>query len=397
MRCGYFDTFSGAAGDMILSALVDAGAPFDLLRDLPDRLKLPEASVRCERTHRAGLAATRVSVHIAPDSRPPHRHLSNILQIISTAGLSPATTERASDIFRRLAEAEATAHGIEIEKVHFHEVGAADAIIDIVGACLGIESLELQRITCSPIPVGSGTAHCEHGELPVPTPATAMLLRGVPLANCALTGEMTTPTGAAILTTLADDFTPLPPMRIDAIGHGAGTREIPNRANILRLFVGESAVNADERLETIAILETQLDDATPQALAHACQQLLGAGALDAFITPIVMKKGRPGHLLSALCRPEDVSTLEDILFAETPTLGIRRRLCERRALPREHVTVQTPFGEIRVKLARQQREILQASPEYEDCAAAAARHGVALHRVQEAALEAYARLRQDDG
>ena len=386
MRCGYIDCFSGAAGDMILAALLHAGLKRDVLADVVARLKLPGVTLRVENVQRGGIAATHVRIEVGAEGHEHHRHLPDILRIIEGAGLSATVAERATRIFTRLAEAEAQVHGIAVDQVHFHEVGAADAIVDIVGACAGVEALGLDTITCSPIPTGTGTVRCEHGVLPVPAPATAELLRGVPLAACDEPAELTTPTGAAILTTLATAFGPRPEMRIQAIGYGAGSRELTTRPNVLRLIVGEPVTPPSGPDEPVVVLETQVDDATGQVVAHACERLLAAGALDACIVPIIMKKGRPGQLLTVLCRPDDATALEDLLFRETTTFGVRRHECLRRTLAREHATVATRFGPIRVKVGRRGAEVVQAWPEYEDCAAAARQHGVALRAVQDAAL-----------
>jgi pyridinium-3,5-bisthiocarboxylic acid mononucleotide nickel chelatase len=386
MRCGYFDCFSGAAGDMILAAMVHAGLAVETLHDVVRRLRLPGVTVHAEPVRRGGFAATHVKIEVGPEARKHHRHLPDILALIDGAGLSAGVTARARQVFTRLAEAEATVHGIPVEKVHFHEVGAADAIVDIVGACAGVEALGLETITCSPIPTGSGTVQCEHGTLPVPAPATAELLRGVPLAACDEPGELTTPTGAAVLTTLAESFGPLPAMRMTSIGCGAGTRENRSRPNVLRLLIGEQSQTLPDEEDRVVVLETQLDDATGQTIAFAIARLLAAGALDAFALPIVMKKGRPGQLLTVLCAREAVPALEDVLFGETTTFGIRQFECLRHKLAREHVSVQTRFGPIRVKVGRRGTQVVQAWPEFEDCAAAAHEKGVPLRTVQDAAL-----------
>jgi hypothetical protein len=375
---------------MILAALVDAGLDPQVLHDTVARLGLPGVTLQTERLRRGGLAATHVRVNFGPEAGRHHRHLPDILKIISQAGLAADVSSQATRIFQRLATAEASVHGIPIEQVHFHEVGAADAIVDIVGACAGIAALRIESIVCSPIPTGSGTVHCEHGVLPVPAPATAELLRGVPLAACDEPGELTTPTGAAILTTLASSYGPLPPMRIDRVGYGAGTREGHTRPNLLRLLIGELATAPAGEEDRVTVLETHVDDATGQNLAFAVTRLLDAGALDAFLVPIFMKKGRPGQLLTVLARSEQVAALEDILFRETTTFGVRRHECQRRTLVREHATVTTPFGPIRVKIGRGGGQAVQAWPEFEDCAAAATKSGVPLRDVQQAALRAWA-------
>ncbi len=386
MRCGYFDCFSGAAGDMILGAMAHAGLSPDLLREVVARLGIPGIELQVRKVDRRGLAATHVNVSLSADVQPKHRHLPEILEIIRHSGLSQSVIDRATHIFTRLAQAEAAVHGVPPERVHFHEVGAADALVDIVGACAGLEGLQIERVVCSPLPTGSGSVHCEHGWLPVPAPATAELLRGVPLAPSDQPGELTTPTGAAILTSLAHSFGPLPPMRIASIGYGAGTRCDGPRPNVLRLLIGELTDSPGNDRERLTVLETQVDDATGQTVAFAIWRLLEAGALDAFSIPIVMKKGRPGQLLTVLCAPEQVDLMEEILFEETTTFGVRRHECLRRALPRRHVTVQTEFGPIRVKVGQRGDRVRQAWPEFEDCAVAARRCNVPLRTVQQAAL-----------
>lgn len=420
MPIAYFDCFSGAAGDMILAAMIDAGLPVDFLQDLLRRLKLPGVTLTAEKVKRHGLSATHVNVVVAPEAQKKHRHLHHILQIIDAAELPPTVAARAKAVFQRLAEAEAAVHGTSVEKVHFHEVGAADAIADIVGACAGFERLGLTRIFCSPIPTGHGTVTCEHGVMPVPAPATALLLREIPLADCEETGELITPTGAAILATAVERFGRRPPMRVGNVGVGAGTREGRTRPNILRLFVGEPLESAagqagpsdddPSAAGAVAVLECQVDDATGQALAYACERLLAAGALDAFLTPILMKKGRPAHLLTVLCRPAETAAIEALIFAETTTFGVRRTLHERTTLAREHVRVRLELPDasgvraadgsslvVRMKVGRLDGRVVQAWPEYDDCAAAAAATGRPLREVQQAALAAWARMNADRG
>lgn len=394
MRIGYFDCFSGAAGDMILAAAVDAGWPLDALRAVVERLGLAGVSVSAERVTRGGIAATHVRVSVDERQQSDRRHLPEIIKLIVDADLPAAVAQNALIVFQRLAEAEAAVHGIEVEQVHFHEVGATDALVDIVGACAGLAALGLERIVCSPVPTGYGTVTCAHGVLPVPAPATAELLRGVPLAACDEQAELVTPTGAAILTTLAEGFGPLPPMRLARVGYGAGTRAGQRRPNLLRLLIGDAAQPTAADRDEVVVLEAQVDDATGQAVAHACERLLAGGALDAFIVPIIMKKGRPGQLVTALCRPEDADALADLLLAETSTLGVRRTAAQRTKLPREVATVDTRFGPIRVKVAQRATGGRRAWPEYEDCASAARAAGVPLVDVQQEALRAWAQ--QDD-
>ncbi len=384
---------------MILAALVHAGLDVDVMHDVVRRLGLPEVALVTSPVRRGGLAAMHVRVEVGPASRKAHRHLPEILDIIERAGLAAPVAANARRIFERLASAEAAIHGIPPAKVHFHEVGAADAIVDIVGACAGLHALRIDRVVCSPIPIGSGTVTCEHGVLPVPAPATAELLRGVPIAACDVEGELTTPTGAAILTTLAAEYGPPPAMRLEAIGYGAGTREFRARANVLRVMVGTAGEGSEAGEERVVILETQLDDSNPQAVAFACERLLEAGALDVYTTPIGMKKSRPGVLLTALCRAESAAACEDVLFAETTTLGVRRSEATRQVLERTLEQIETPAGPIRVKVGRRGGRAVRAWPEYEDCAAAARRTGTPLRVVQEQALSAWQELngRRGDG
>jgi pyridinium-3,5-bisthiocarboxylic acid mononucleotide nickel chelatase len=346
--------------------------------------------MRVEPVTRGGLAAMHVEVEVDHAAHPHHRHLPEIAGLIVAAGLPGAVADRALAVFQRLARAEAAVHGIPIEQVHFHEVGAADAIVDIVGACAGIEFLGIEKVVCSPIPTGSGVVRCEHGVLPVPAPATANLLNGVPLAVCDEEGELTTPTGAAILTTLAESYGPLPSMRLETVGYGAGTRENRTRPNVLRLLVGQVEPEVSAERDFVAVLEAQVDDSTGQVVAYACERLLAVGALDAYIVPIIMKKGRPGQLMTVLCRPDDVAAMERVLFEETTTLGVRRHDAARTKLPRETVEVATRFGPIRLKLARPGEPDVQAWPEYEDCVAAARACGVPLREVQHEALRVWA-------
>jgi pyridinium-3,5-bisthiocarboxylic acid mononucleotide nickel chelatase len=391
----YIDCFSGVAGDMLLAALIDAGYPLEDLAALVQTLGLPGVSVRTERVKRHGLAALRAVVVIAADAPRKHRHLSHILKIIDAAELPPRVRQRASDIFRRLAEAEAHVHATSVEKVHFHEVGADDAIVDIVGVCAGLEHFGVQRILASAVPTGSGTVTCDHGVMPVPAPATAQLLRGVPLAACEEPGELTTPTGAAIVATLAESFGPLGDLTPAAIGIGSGTREGRTRPNILRVLIGESAHGAAAaglEQDTVAVLEAQVDDATGQAVAFAMGQMLEAGALDVFVVPIIMKKGRPGQLVTVLAAPTDAEKFERALLLHTSTIGVRRTMASRRKLARELVTVETSYGAIRIKASRG-AGIERATPEYEDCARAARNCDASLADVQAAAMSAYERGR----
>lgn len=388
MTIAYFDCFSGAGGDMIVAALLDAGANAEELRARLAPFHEPTAhgfALHIEKFKKQGFAATRFRVDLNNEIKQPHRHLKHVVQIISAANLPSHVAERAIAIFTRLAEAEAKVHGSTIEKVHFHEVGAIDAIIDVVGAVSALDMLGVERVICSAIPVGSGTIKCDHGIMPVPAPATAELLRGVPIASCDEVSELTTPTAAAILTTLAKSFGPLPAMHIRSVGYGAGTRDGITRPNVLRVLIGDATESAGG-LETdqVAVLETNLDDATPQAIGFCSERLLAAGAWDVFSMPIQMKKHRPGVMLTVLCAPNDAIAMERIIFAETPTLGIRRRIENRSKLARRIETVQTQFGPIRVKIG-EAHDVRTVAPEYEDCKTAALQHNVPLHDVMDAA------------
>lgn len=387
MTIAYFDCFNGAGGDMIAAALIDAGADPDALRAGLASLGLDGYRLEITKTRKQGFAATRFCVELDAQARRPHRHLKHVVEIIQRSSLSERVKQTSTRVFERLAAAEAKVHGCTIEQVHFHEVGAVDAILDVTAAALGLELLGIDRVECSPLPVGSGTVTCEHGVMPVPAPATAELLRGVPIAPTEETGELTTPTAAAILTTIAERFGPVPAMTLRGTGFGAGTRDGQHRPNLVRVLTGESLMATE--CDRVAVLETNLDNATPETLAYALERLLDAGALDAFTVPIGMKKGRAGVLLTVICDVERIAEFEDIVFAETPTLGIRRREMERTKLARKSETVTTPYGPIRIKVAERDGQIVTASPEYEDCRAAAKSRSAPLRVVMEAAWTAW--------
>lgn len=381
MNLAYFDCFSGAGGDMIVASLLDAGADGDALKEAIQSLGLSGYTLSIERVRKpasGGLAATRFDVELDRDQDQPHRHLAHIVKIIEGSALSASVRQKCVSIFRKLAEAEAKVHGTTIEQVHFHEVGAVDAIIDVVGAVYALELLSVDEVICSPIPTGSGTVDCAHGTMPVPAPATAELLVGVPLMPCEETGELITPTGAAVLTTLSRRFGSLPQMTLRSTGYGAGTREGKTRPNLLRVLIGEVAEEGEG--DTVVVLETNLDDTSPEIVGHCMERLMGAGALDAFSMPIQMKKSRPGVLLTVLCEPETENVMRGIVFAETSTLGIRRRVTERVKLVRHIETVVTRFGTIHMKVAMRDGAAT-ASPEYEDCKSASKQHQIPLQTV----------------
>jgi uncharacterized protein (TIGR00299 family) protein len=378
MRICYLDAFSGISGDMLVGALADAGA--GALGDGLAALGMG-ASYRFEKTLRGGIAATRF--HVEGGEGHGHRHLSQILDLIGKAALPERVKQNATAVFQRLAEVEARVHQVPIERVHFHEVGAVDSISDIVGACLGFELLGVDEIRCSPLNLGSGTVETAHGVLPVPAPATAALVEGKPVYARGPAVELTTPTGAAIATTLAASFGPLPPMRISATGYGAGARDFPEHANLLRVLIGEASGSSEAT--TVSVLEANIDDSSPEVLGYAMERLLDAGALDVTLSPIFMKKNRPGTLVRVIARPEDQERLAALLFAETTTLGLRIYPAERRVQARRTVEVQTPHGMVRVKVSEEGN----FAPEYEDCRRLALAAGVPLKQILAAANYAY--------
>jgi uncharacterized protein (TIGR00299 family) protein len=375
---------------MTLGALVDAGADLATIQSLIDSLELPSCELVATAVKKLGFRATQITVEHEPEHR--HRHLHHITKMIDGSRLSPRQQELAKRIFGRLAEAEAKVHGSTIEKVHFHEVGAVDSIADVVGAAIGFDLLGIERVVCSPIPTGHGFITIAHGRVSVPAPATAELLRGVPLAASNVEFELTTPTGAAIATALAESFGPVPAMKIERIGYGAGQKELAEQPNMLRLLVGEvvaASDNAPETSDTIWVLETNLDDISGEVIGYTTSQLFAAGALDVYTTAIGMKKNRPGVKLTVLCGRADLEKIESILFRETTTLGVRRWEAQRHKLERSAHTVDTPFGKIAGKLRRLPGQPALFAPEYDDCARAAAEHGVPLQAVLDAANRAF--------
>jgi pyridinium-3,5-bisthiocarboxylic acid mononucleotide nickel chelatase len=421
MRIGYLECFSGISGDMLLGALVDAGVPFESLAETAVALNVG-ARLEMRKVSRGGLAATKVDVitpeqpeteheghshsheheahahthpHEAPvvHSHAPHRHLSAILKIIASAPLSDVVKDRSTRAFQLLGEAEAAIHSIPIEKVHFHEVGAVDTIVDIVCSAYGAELLGVDRWLASPLNVGSGTVKCQHGTLPVPAPATLALLADAPVYAAGPPMERVTPTGAALLRMLNVHYETLPAMRVKATGYGAGGRETPGEPNLLRLLVGEVAENAAEssELESIAVIETVIDDSNPQVLAYVSELLLEAGAWDVYRVAVQMKKGRTGTQVTVLCRPDLVPALEEILFRETTTIGLHWRLEKKRSLKRDFAKVATRWGEVHIKVARwPSGKIANASPEYEDCRKLATQHAAPLKQVMQEAMQAFA-------
>ena len=390
MRVAWLECATGISGDMTLAALLDVGVDREAIEEAIGSLNLPNVRLRVETTVKGGFRATQVFVDHS--KQHAHRRLSDIRRILSQAKLTDRQRQIADRLFLTIAEAEARVHGSIAEKVHFHEVGAVDSIVDIVGAAVGFDLLKADQIVCHPIPTGRGFVDIDHGLCPVPAPGTAEILKGIPLADVPIEAELTTPTGAAIVSSLVDRFGPMPAMTVEQIGYGSGTMTFDERANILRLFVGEAAVAAN--MEWISLLETNLDDVSPETVGYTCDRLMQRGALDVYVTPVQMKKGRPGIILSVLTMPANVDCMEAILFQETGTLGIRRQLLERSTQHRDVVTVSTPWGDVRGKRSWQTGLAAGFTPEFEECAQVAAQSSVSLRDVYRAAESAFLKLNQ---
>jgi pyridinium-3,5-bisthiocarboxylic acid mononucleotide nickel chelatase len=452
MRIAYLECFSGISGDMFLGALIDAGVPPDLFTRTVEALGV-DARLEISRVDRSGISATKVDVIVVgekelpreefwskeqaahqhehkhghehahdehshdhghdhsheqdhgPSHEPTHEHhhahrgLTEIRDIINQSAISQTAKHRAIKIFEALAAAEARVHNSDIEEIHFHEVGAVDAIVDIVCASVGSEALDVDEWICSPLNVGGGTVECAHGTFPIPAPATLDLLRNAPVYSGEIQKELVTPTGAAIVHVLARKFGRFPRMKTEKVAYGAGTRNFKKHPNVLRLSVGESALAEDEQApvatEEIAILEANVDDMTPQVFGYVMDRALAAGALDVFSTAVQMKKNRPGMLLTVLCRPEDSRRLTQLIFAETTTLGVRMRQEARATLARRHVTIQTKWGDVRMKLANMNGSVSNYAPEYEDCRRIAEQQRVPLKTVIQEAIKVY--LERENG
>ncbi len=388
MTLAYIDCFSGISGDMILGVLVDAGVPIETLRAELEKLNLPGYEITALKVDRGGIAATKV--HVCLDKAPqPARRLSDITNIIDVSSLSTNIKQRSIAIFDRLAEAEARVHGTTPEHVHFHEVGAVDAIVDIVGSVIGLELLGIDRVVASPVNLGSGSVTTAHGTLPVPAPATAELLTGIPSYGSTVPFELTTPTGAVILSSIASTFGPVPAMRTDRIAYGAGGREIQGQPNVLRLLMGEPCGGYEQ--DSSLIIETNIDDMNPQIYGHVIEELLQQGAHDAYLTPIIMKKGRPAVLLSVLTDHARADEVTDTIFRETTSIGVRISEVGRKKLSREIRRIETVHGTVRIKISKRGDEIMTATPEYEDCRRIAQEKGIPLKQVMDAAKTAYSR------
>jgi uncharacterized protein (TIGR00299 family) protein len=447
MRIAYLDCFSGISGDMFLGALIDAGVPFDRLQETVRALNIG-ATLERSRVTRNGIGATKIDVLVGGVKDMPreefhaqkhthddgtthshtndlakhehahthdhhdhethghshshdhgahtHRGLREIREVIKTAVIAENARRIALNAFELLGRAEAKIHNRELETVHFHEVGSVDAIVDIVCAAVGADWLNIDEWRSSALNTGSGHVHCAHGTLPVPAPATLEILKGAPIYSSGIKKELVTPTGAAILRTLVTDFTPLPStplpsMRVDSTGYGAGARDFADNANVVRLTIGETldAESHASSRDTIAVLEANVDDSTPQVVGYTLERLFGAGALDAFTTPVQMKKSRPGVVITVLAKPQDEQRMAEILLSETSTIGVRTRHEQRIVLDREHVTLRSEWGPLRVKVARLNGVVKNFSPEYEDCRAAALAHGVPLKQVLQEAVRLF--------
>jgi pyridinium-3,5-bisthiocarboxylic acid mononucleotide nickel chelatase len=396
MRLAYLDCSSGISGDMFLAALLDAGVEFDRLRAELKKIELGTYDFTQGRVMRKGLAGNHVDI-VVPDKQP-HRHLSQIEKLIGGAALDEAVKQRALQVFRRLGEAEARLHNQPIEKIHFHEVGAVDAVLDIVGVCLGLAILGNPELFCSPLNVGGGSVEAAHGTLPVPAPATAELLKGIPVYSSGIESELVTPTGAALVSTLATGFGPVPAMKVERIGYGAGAKDFPTHPNIARLMLGEKTGDAGTTSggtgdETVVVIEANIDDMNPQLYGHFAEKALVAGALDVTCSPLQMKKNRPGMLVSIISKPELEGTLTRLLFEETTTIGVRITEARRKVLERKVVKVETAFGPVNMKVARLEGKVVNASPEFEDCWRLAEEKSVPLKEAMQAAQAAWSKLK----
>lgn len=392
MRVAYFDCFSGVSGDMTLGALLACGVEEAYLRSELEKLRLPGWKLEIAPTSQNGIGATDVTVTLT-EEQGHGRHLYHIEEILTASDLSDDIRKKAYAVFERLADAEAKIHQTTPDRIHFHEVGAVDAIVDIVGACIALDRLGIEQVYASPLPMGRGFIECMHGVIPLPAPATLELLRGVPVYPVDVEGELVTPTGAAILKTLATGFGPMPTLTIEASGYGSGKKRFGERPNLLRVLLGETLESVFSGAPEVAVLETNLDDLSPQFYEPLSERLFAEGAMDVFLSPIQMKKGRPATLVTVLAPPEKAERLTEALFQETTTLGVRYHTSKRVCLERDWQTVETDYGPIRIKRGRWKGQETTAAPEYEDVRAAATAHKAPIKRVHQAALAAYARIR----
>jgi len=386
MKVLYFDLIGGASGDMILAALIDAGVPSEKLAEMLAGLKLDEFELKSSSISKNGFQATKVDILVG--EQPPERHLKEILEVIRNSSLPVPIQNRAIRIFQNIASVEAGIHNKPIDQIHLHELGGTDTIVDITGALLALDFLEVTEIYASPIPLGSGFIEGAHGQIPLPAPATMGLLKGLPVRRTEIKAELITPTGAALLAELVNEFSPPPEMKVEVIGYGAGTRDLPV-PNLLRVMIGESAEAGEQIRERLILLESNLDDLNPEIYPYLMESLFNAGALDVCLVPIQMKKNRPGTQIQILTETQKAEEMRAILFKETSTLGIRQTQLDRYSLPRVTKEVLTSYGSIRIKVAGEGTDFQKASPEYEDCQKCARENDIPLQQVYQEAIKVY--------
>jgi len=386
MKALYFDLIGGASGDMILGALIDAGMPIKKLEDLLSGLNLSEFDLKVVEVSKNGFRAIKVDISVG--KQPPERHLIDIEEIIRESSLPPGVQDQSLEIFQKIARIEGRIHNVPIEKVHLHELGGTDTIVDITGTLLALDHLGIEKVFCSPIPMGYGFIQGAHGEIPLPAPATLGLLEGVPVFGRDIEAELVTPTGAALITHLTNDYGPAPSLILQAVGYGAGGRDLPF-PNLLRVMIGDITSPNHETIQQLAVLETNLDDLNPEVYPYVVDRLFEAGALDVVLIPIHMKKNRPGTQIQVLSEMNDVDHHKSILFEETSTLGIKQILVDRSCLARKIVEVKTPYGKIRVKIAITPENQQKVSPEYEDCAILAIKYKIPLQQIYHETIALY--------
>ena len=381
MKIAYFDCFSGASGDMLLGAILDCGMDPRVLEKIICSLGLKEACrIKIERVVKNSISATQIFIELASKDQP-QRTLSDIKELVDNSDLSADLKTQSLSVFQRLAEAEAKIHGRRVEDIHFHEVGAIDSIVDIIGVLAGLKALGIEKVFASPLPLGSGLAMTQHGQIPLPSPATVELLKGVPVYGSGTTTEMITPTGAALLREFVSRFGPIPPMEITKVGYGAGTRDLSDRPNVVRLLIGEEPCSTESKTDFVMVLETFIDDANPELMGYVMERLFEEGALDVVFFPVYMKKNRPGVQLEVITRPQEADRLCDIIMTETTTLGVRYQILKRRVLERWNDEVESPWGMLKIKKVRKVSGEVWIVPEYEACKEVAKKHKISLSRV----------------